>query len=343
MRLLLFSGFLGSGKTTLILALAGHLSARGITSCIIVNEIGEIGIDGRVLAEGGLQVYEITAGCICCQIGVDLVRTLEEIAARYHPEVVMVEASGIATPAGVRDALTYYPGEPFEETTAVTLVDPTRLEALIEVMTPLIESQIAGADQVVITKTDQATPGEVERALEAAARLNPAAPVWTVLATDGESLAPLLARLEREAGADAGAAVGSSPPALAADLEPYSVALSLVAGEGGADAGAVCTRLLPAVGEECDRAGATMIGHIKCHGRFPGGRVHGHVTSLRTGVDCGGDLERRMEPGESMALDLAVLVYGLSRSAIEAIVREALETLAPELTPQPAARDDAPA
>ena len=203
MRLLIFSGFLGSGKTTLLLALARRLAAQGATSAVIVNEIGEVGIDGKVLGDGGLEVYEITAGCICCQIGVDLVRTLQEIAERYHPDVVIVEASGIATPAGIRDALTYYRGEAFAATVVVTVVDPTRWEALIEVLTPLIEAQIAGADELVITKIDQATPAEVDDARAGLARLRPDAPVALVAASDAESLDPLLTRL---AGAGSGAA-----------------------------------------------------------------------------------------------------------------------------------------
>jgi G3E family GTPase len=195
MRLLIFSGFLGSGKTTLVLALARRLAAHGSTSAIIVNEIGEVGIDGKVLGDSGLAVYEITAGCICCQIGVDLVRTLQEIGERYHPDVVIVEGSGVATPAGIRDALTYYRGEPFAAITVVTVVDPTRFEALIDVLTPLIEAQIMGADELVITKIDQATSTEVDDARAGVERLRPGASVSLVAAPDERSLGPLLVRL----------------------------------------------------------------------------------------------------------------------------------------------------
>jgi G3E family GTPase len=204
MRLLIFSGFLGSGKTTLLLALARRLAAQGATSAIIVNEIGEVGIDGKVLGDGGLEVYEITAGCICCQIGVDLVRTLQDIGAQYHPDVVLVEGSGVATPAGIRDALTYYRGEAFADTVVVTVVDPTRFEALIEVLTPLIEAQITGADEIVITKVDQATSAEVDDARSHVERLRPGAPVSLIAAPDPATLEALLGRLT--AGLGAGAA-----------------------------------------------------------------------------------------------------------------------------------------
>jgi G3E family GTPase len=188
LQILLFSGFLGSGKTTLILSVAKRVADLGRTSCIVVNEVGEIGIDGRVLGEGAdLEVYEITAGCICCQIGVDLVRTLEEVTARFSPDLVIVEASGVATPGGVLDALSYFRTVPFRAHT-VSLLDPTRLEALLDVMQPLIESQVTGADEIVVTKIDESTPDEIAFARAVASRLAPNTPVWRVNGLDRQSV-----------------------------------------------------------------------------------------------------------------------------------------------------------
>jgi G3E family GTPase len=195
MNLLLFSGFLGSGKSTLILELAKTLAAQGVTTGFIVNEVGDVGIDGQVMSDGGLDVYEITAGCICCQLGVDLVQTLGALAERYAPEVVIVEASGVATPEGVLSALEYYRRGDLSQVRIVTVVDPTRLAALLEVMTPLIESQITGADLLVVTKTDQATAAELEGARTAAGRLNSRASLHAVSAKDEASLEPLLGEL----------------------------------------------------------------------------------------------------------------------------------------------------
>jgi G3E family GTPase len=197
MCVLVFAGFLGSGKTSLILALAEHLATRGVRTCFIVNEVGEVGIDQQVMRDkglggDGLEVYEITAGCICCQLTVDLVTTLSEIAHRFQPDVVIVEASGIATPAGILTALGHYTGAPLAGIHMVTLVDPTRIEALLEVMTPLIEGQIQGADEILITKVDEATPDEVEVARSAAARLRPEAPVRAVSLYDRADLARLI-------------------------------------------------------------------------------------------------------------------------------------------------------
>jgi G3E family GTPase len=187
MELLLFTGFLGSGKTTVILALAKRLAAAGRSTAIIVNEVGEIGIDQSVMRDGGLEVFEITAGCICCQIGVDLVRTLQTLQDGYHPSLVIVEASGVATPRGVLENLRYFKGD-LERVRTVSLVDPTRLEMLLEVLTPLIESQITEADEVVITKVDEALPGEMARARAEVERLNRAAPVHLLDACHEQSV-----------------------------------------------------------------------------------------------------------------------------------------------------------
>ena len=195
MRLLVFAGFLGSGKTSLILPLATLLAAGGIRTCFIVNEVGDVGIDQQVMRDGGLEVYEITAGCICCQLTVDLVTTLGEIETRIHPDVVIIEASGVATPTGIHSALDHYQGTPLAAIHTVTVVDPTRIEALLAVMTPLIEGQIIGADEILITKMDEATDDEVALALDAVACLHPQAPVHTVSVHDRAGLAPALSAL----------------------------------------------------------------------------------------------------------------------------------------------------
>jgi G3E family GTPase len=195
MRLLLFAGFLGSGKTTLILALARRVATSGLRVCIIVNEVGEVGIDGEVLRMGHLEVKEITGGCICCQIGPDLVRTLRELDERFRPHLVIVEASGVAAPPGVLDALKYYPVENLIGLETVTVVDGARFNELYEVITPLLDSQIVGADRVVVTKIDEATAVEVDGATEAVRRLTPAVPVYAVDATHEDDLTPLLADL----------------------------------------------------------------------------------------------------------------------------------------------------
>ncbi len=191
MRLLLVTGFLGSGKTTLIVALAKRATASGLRVAVIVNEVGEVGIDGSVFRLGDLEVTEITAGCICCQIGVDLVVTLRDLETGFQPDLVIVEATGIATPEGVLDTLRRYPVETVAEIVTLTVVDATRCEALYEVLTPLIESQITGADLIAVTKSDEALAAEVEGAVGLVGTLAPGLPVHVVDATVDGSLSEL--------------------------------------------------------------------------------------------------------------------------------------------------------
>ncbi len=75
MKLIVVAGFLGSGKTSLLLEIARHLVDDGRTVAVIENEIGEVGIDGRLIAEQGLVVRELFGGCICCTLAVGRRRT----------------------------------------------------------------------------------------------------------------------------------------------------------------------------------------------------------------------------------------------------------------------------
>jgi G3E family GTPase len=106
---------------------------------------------------------------------------------------VIVEASGIATPDGVLDTIRQYPPETLGSLLTVTVVDPLRFEALWEVLTPLIEGQMTGADCLVVTKAGEAAPAELDLARRAAADLAPAAPVFVVDSLQQETLDEFLA------------------------------------------------------------------------------------------------------------------------------------------------------
>jgi G3E family GTPase len=180
MKLLLVTGFLGSGKTTLILGLARVARESGRRVAIIVNEIGEIGIDNQFMRRLDLDVWELTNGCICCTLSADLITTLHKLDAGYAPELVIVEPSGAAEPANLLRAMPYYRGRPLESTRWITVLDPLRLPMLLEVLAPLIEAGIGQADTLIISKTDLASPAEVEEAEAAARAINPAAPLFAV-------------------------------------------------------------------------------------------------------------------------------------------------------------------
>ena len=177
MHLLLFTGFLGSGKTTLVLKLAQFAVERKVKVAILVNEIGEVGIDNQLMRQLDLNVWELLNGCICCTLSADLVSTLQQLDTDYSPDLVIVEPSGAADPRSILSALPYYRGRPLESLRTISVLDPQRLEMLIEVMTPLITSQIRHADVVLVSKCDLARPEEVALAHQAAQQHNPTADV----------------------------------------------------------------------------------------------------------------------------------------------------------------------
>jgi G3E family GTPase len=172
MHLLLIAGFLGSGKTTLTITLSRAAVARGQRVAILVNEIGEIGIDNQLMRQLELNVWELFGGCICCSLSGDLVTSLQKLDSSYSPDLAILEPSGAAEPGNILSALPYYGGRPLQSIKTLALLDPLRLATLYEVLTPLITKQVQGADWLVITKADVASAQEVAVARRIAAELN---------------------------------------------------------------------------------------------------------------------------------------------------------------------------
>src|SRR2546425_11544283 len=108
----LISGFLGSGKTTLLQRLLNHCLATGRKPAVMMNEYGEVNIDGELLRGQGYAVREMTNGCICCTIGGSLGLALQEVVALKR-DVVFVEATGLADPLDLIDQITKQDVLPF--------------------------------------------------------------------------------------------------------------------------------------------------------------------------------------------------------------------------------------
>lgn len=192
MKLLVVAGFLGSGKTTVLLDLAQRLTGDGFTLAIVENEIGEVGVDGEVVRRHGLPVREVFGGCICCTLQTGLVETLVAIEAEFAPDYAVVEPTGLAAPgAVVATVRALMPS--LERVTTLTLVDAERWEMLWEVVEPLVTAQIESADVVAVNKADVAGEAATGAARDAVRRLNPAAPVLETDAAAGTGLADLYA------------------------------------------------------------------------------------------------------------------------------------------------------
>lgn len=172
-HLVLISGFLGSGKTTLITHLARCCAEKGLRVAILVNEIGEIGIDDQYMRRLGFNVWELLGGCVCCTLAGNLAETLNRLQTEFDSDVVFVEPSGSADPRGVLDAIEGCRDITWKSKQRVVIVDPLRLHMLMEVLTPLITSAIEHADTIIINKIDIAAEDSVANARRIAASINP--------------------------------------------------------------------------------------------------------------------------------------------------------------------------
>ncbi|TDR72975.1 G3E family GTPase [Paludibacterium purpuratum] len=152
----LFTGFLGVGKTTALRYLIAH-QPPDEKWAIIVNEFGEVGIDGAVLSDGEVPVAEIAGGCLCCVAGPQMTATVATLLRRAKPDRLLIEASGLAHAAGVIDELRQPPlSEALTVGAVLTLVDPRQFVDGQYQRQPMYRDQITLADVLVANKVDLA-------------------------------------------------------------------------------------------------------------------------------------------------------------------------------------------
>ncbi len=151
--LTIVTGFLGSGKTTLLRALVEG-GAGGRRLALVVNEFGQVGLDGAALARAGAApVVELAGGCLCCAAGSDFLLAVEELLD-YAPDQILVEASGLAEPGGI---IRRAQGAGLTIDAIIAVADALNLEEALTA-SPVAEWQLRAADLIVLSKVDVATP-----------------------------------------------------------------------------------------------------------------------------------------------------------------------------------------
>ena len=153
-------GFLGSGKTTVMLALARHITARGEQAALVVNEAGDVPVDGKRLEISGLPVKEIFGGCICCSAAGDFVETLRMLGTQPQLRYILIEPSGIADASSLFASIEKHTDHKVLE---VLILDGPRLPLLLKAAGPLIHGQLDAAAIILLNKIDALS---VEKAVE---------------------------------------------------------------------------------------------------------------------------------------------------------------------------------
>ena len=155
MELLIVAGFLGSGKTTLVISAISRIIERtGKKVVIIVNDFGTVGIDAKLMEKYGLNVAELASGCICCSLGGDLLTTIQDIEEKIKPDLLIIEPTGLADPSAVVSALEHYPGKPLDRIRSAVIVDAARFPAIYKALNRPLTNQVKSADLVLINKID---------------------------------------------------------------------------------------------------------------------------------------------------------------------------------------------
>ena len=170
----LVSGFLGAGKTTFIL---DQLQRKGARIAVLVNEFGELGIDGALIREkGGIGVVEMPGGCICCSQKQGVAESIQQIASKLQPELLLIEPSGIAETSELLGVLTAPSlSQVIRLDTAIAILDAeTFLEySEQDVFGSFFLDQIVQANLVLVNKTDLVGEAELAAVEQRVARINP--------------------------------------------------------------------------------------------------------------------------------------------------------------------------
>lgn len=175
MKCIIIGGFLGSGKTTTIRRLVEHLGKQGQKTAVIVNEIGEIGIDGDIVSGGKIETREITSGCVCCTLRISLEYTLRSLMESYNPDTIVIEPTGIAFPEQIKNNIEDMgiPGVTFAP--IVNLVDAGFLSQKTGELQNFMKYQIGEAEILGINKVELINCEELLEICLLLRKLNPRA------------------------------------------------------------------------------------------------------------------------------------------------------------------------
>ena len=175
----IISGFLGAGKTTFIRKMIEEVF-QGQKIVLIENEFGEVGIDGGFLKDSGIEITEMNSGCICCTLVGDFDKNLREVLDKYEPERVIIEPSGVGKLSDVMKSVIDIERElDIKLNALVTVVNAKKAMKQMKAFGEFFNNQIEFATTVVLSRTQSATPEQLELCVKQIQALNEKAAVIT--------------------------------------------------------------------------------------------------------------------------------------------------------------------
>lgn len=187
MKIIVLGGFLGSGKTSVLMNMAHYLVANSTSNneykvAIIENEIGETGIDDQFIRNDGYSVENLFAGCACCSLSGELIASISKLKNEMNPEWLIIEATGVAYPAGIKTRVK----ELLDiDSTIITIVDAKRWKRLRAAMETLVLGQLESASAVLINKIDLVDEETLENVKDGVRECNQIVEMFCVSAQNG--------------------------------------------------------------------------------------------------------------------------------------------------------------
>lgn len=192
----IFSGFLGAGKTTLIRKLISE-AFKGEKLVLIENEFGEIAIDGGFLQDAGIEITEMSQGCICCSLVGDFGKALRQVLETYHPDRILIEPSGVGKLSDVIRAVQNLHMEDVTLNSFTTVADANKCKMYMKNFGEFFNDQVEHAGAIVLSRTDSVSGDKLSAAVDMLREHNPSAVIVT---TPWDQLdgAQILAAMERK-------------------------------------------------------------------------------------------------------------------------------------------------
>ena len=164
MKIDIYSGFLGAGKTTLIKKMIQQ-AYQGQKLVLIENEFGEIGIDGGFLQDAGINITEMNSGCICCSLVGDFGKALTQVIKQYNPDRIVIEPSGVGKLSDVIGAVKKVTTDEITLGYTVAVVDAGKVKVYMKNFGEFYNNQIETASTIILSRTDSVPQAKLDAAV----------------------------------------------------------------------------------------------------------------------------------------------------------------------------------
>ena len=186
----ILGGFLGTGKTTLLMKLVDMFSEKGRKVAIIVNEAGSIGVDGTTIKGQGYNAVELPQGCICCTLSATLQESLVQIVKDYSPDIIIIEPTGLALPNAVKEAVEAIRGRfiQYDKLNVVGMLDGPRYDIFLAKKRDFYLKQLSGSDVIAVNKKDLVSEEKLKQITDWCGETFPGVKVIPMCAVTGEGV-----------------------------------------------------------------------------------------------------------------------------------------------------------